>query len=263
MKVIKNLSVALGLASVLAMGGCDATVGGTGDATGDGTAGDAVVAADIPATTDTVAAADTAVAATGYLFVTIDGAPEKNPDCTTSSAGADLDVIALYRGGKLIGVGKPGTCTYKAGAAPKCAKWGKTDQCSFGTADPKCHNNVADACGGLNTVMYTDAKPDTGYVGIGSGTVELKIGACTTAGADLKGCDGAGADVPILAGDELDVYEVDGSYKAGSKTFADGIAAANCVCTAEQYEVFVSKEAGKGLVTLGTHTGSKSQIKVQ
>lgn len=267
MKLVKNLALVSGLCSVLALGACEATVGGGGDASGDTTA-DATTGGGADATTggDTSTGGGDTAAATGYKFVTIDGAPEANPDCTTTSAGADIDVVALYRGGKLVGVGKPGTVIHKEGATPKCPKWGSKDvakqTCTYGTKEAKCHNDPDDVAGGLTTKMYKDNTPDTGYFGLSGGTVEVQIGACA-AGTDIKTCDGKGAVMEILPGDELDIYEVDETYKASSKTLASGIAPDSCTCTAEQYELWVSKASGKVDVSLGKHTGSKGQIKVQ
>lgn len=256
MKKIEKILGVLGLCGLLALSACDAQV----DPEADGTAGD--TASDASTGGDT-SGSDTA-AASGYAFVTIDGAPEGNPDCTTSSAGADIDVIAVYnKDGSLKGVGKPGTVVHKEGATPKCPTWGSKNQCSYGTIKPECHNDPSDVAGGLNTKMYSDATPDTGYFGLSGGTVQLQIGACSVSTTDIKQCNGNGALVEILPGDEIDVYEVDGSYKAGSGSGAAGIAPESCICKAEAYEVFVSKKAGEALVSLGKFSGSKGAIKVQ
>lgn len=255
MKKIEKILGVLGLCGLLALGACDATV----ESEADGTGSDAVTG------TDTTTTGDTTVAKK-YMYVTIDGAPEANPDCTTSSAGADIDVIAVYdSAGKLKGVGKPTTVVFKAGAKELCPTWGKTNQCKFGTIDAACHNNPEDVAGGLNTVMYTDSKPDIGYFGLSGATVQVQIGACQVSTADIKSCDGKGAIVEIVPGDEIDVYEVDGSYKGpvDPKSPASGIAADSCICKAEAYEVFISEKAGEGLVTLGVHSGSKGGMKVQ
>jgi hypothetical protein len=256
MKKIEKILGVLGLCGLLALSACDATV----ENEADGTGSDAVTG------TDTTTTGDTAVTPTGYTVVTIDGAPEANPDCTTSSAGADIDVIAVYDSkGALKGVGK--TVVHKEGATPKCPKWGSKDvakqTCTYGTIKPECHNDPNDVTGGLNTKMYADSTPDTGYFGLSGGTVEVTIGACTVSTADVKSCDGKGAAVQIMPGDEIDVYEVDSTYKKGGTTPAGGIAPDNCTCTAEGYEVFVSKKAGESLVSLGKFSGSKGLIKVQ
>lgn len=254
MKKFEKILGVLGLCGLLALSACDASTTDDADGTASDTASDAGGGSDTSTTDTTVA--------TSYSFITIDGAPESNPDCTTSSAGADIDVIAVYDSkGVLKGVGK--TVKHKEGATPKCPTWGSKNQCAYGTIKPECHNDPSDVLGGLNTKMYADATPDTGYFGLSGGTVEVTIGACSVSTTDIKQCDGKGGDVQIAAGDEIDVYEVDGSYKAGSGSGAAGIAPASCICKAEAYEVFVSKKAGEGLVSLGTFSGSKGGIKVQ
>lgn len=254
MKKIEKILGILGLCSMMALGACDANVTESDAATTDSIGGS-------DAATDTGGGSDTA-APTGYAVVTIDGAPEANPDCTTSSAGADIDVIAVYDSkGALKGVGK--TVVHKEGATPKCPTWGSKNQCAYGTIKAECHNDPNDVTGGLNTKMYADATPDTGYFGLSGGTVEVTIGACSVSTADVKSCDGKGGAVQILVGDEIDVYEVDGTYKKAGTGPAAGIAPESCICKAEAYEVFVSKKAGEGLVSLGKFTGSKGLIKVQ
>ncbi len=163
----------------------------------------------------------------------------------------------------LKGVGKPTTVVFKAGKDEKCPTWGSKSQCKFGTIDAACHNNPEDVAGGLNTVMYSDAKPDIGYFGLSGATVQVQIGACQMSTADIKSCDGKGAVVEILPGDEIDVYEVDGSYKAGSGGGAAGIAPESCICKAEAYEVFISEKPGENLISLGKQNGSKGGMKVQ
>ncbi len=259
MKKIEKILGILGLCGMMALSACDASVTDTdGGSTDGGTTGDTA--------TDTGGGGSDTTAPTGYTVITIDGAPEANPDCTTSSAGADIDVIAVYDSkGALKGVGK--TVVHKEGATPKCPKWGSKDvakqTCTYGTIKPECHNDPNDVTGGLNTKMYADATPDTGYFGLSGGTVEVTIGACSVSTADIKSCDGKGGAVQILAGDEVDVYEVDATYKKAGTGPAGGIAPESCICTAEAYEVFVSKKAGEGLISLGKFTGSKGMIKVQ
>lgn len=239
-----NIVGIIGLCSLLALGGCDCcgAYNATEDSLADADAGAATVS--------------------GYNFVTIDGAPGASTDCSTDSPGADIDVIAVYDfKGRLKGVGK--TAVHKEGATPNCPNWGKTSECSYGTISAACHNDPNDVSGGLNTKMYADATPDTGYFGLSGGTVQVTIGACSVSTADVKSCDGKGDAVQIMAGDEIDVYEIDDTYKKAGTGPAAGIAPESCACVAEAYEVFVSKEAGYGLFSLGKHTGSKGRIKVQ
>jgi hypothetical protein len=119
--------------------------------------------------------------------------------------------------------------------------------------------------GGLNTKMYSDATPDTGYFGLGSGTVEVQIGGCTKATESIMECDGNGPAVVLQAGDEIDVYEVDSTYQPDGKGEQKNIAPANCpnVCKAESYEVWIGKESGKVETSLGVYSGSTSYIKVK
>ena len=195
-------------------------------------------------------------------YVTIDGGPEGNPDCMSSSPGADIDVVALYSAqGNLRGVGKPGTVVHKEGATPACPG-GWFGGCVYGKIGAYCHNDPSDVAGGMNTKMYSDSTPDTGYFALSKGTLQLQFGACTVSTNDIKQCNGAGPVLDILPGDEIDLYEVDGSYKAGSGSGAAGVAPASCICKAEAYEVFVSAKPGTGLQSLGQFTGSKGAIKV-
>jgi hypothetical protein len=197
-------------------------------------------------------------------YVTIDGTPESNLDCASSSPGADVDVVALYSAqGQLRGVGKPGSVVFKLAATTVCSGWGSKKQCWYNIIAPECHNDPSDVAGGLNTKMYSDSTPDTGFFALGRGTVQLQFGACSVSTSDVKQCDGKGAVLDILPGDEIDLYEVDGSYKAGSGSGASGIAPASCVCKAEAYEVFVSAKPGTGLQSLGQFSGSKGAIKVK
>lgn len=257
MKKIEKILGVLGLCGLLALSACDATV----ESEADGTGSDAVTG------TDTTTTGDTTVV-TGYKYVTIDGKAATEKDCTaTTSAGADIDAVAVYgKDGKLKGVGKPGSVVFKAGAKKLCAAENK-------------HTDPGDVAGPLNT----DATVSNGYFGLSDGTVEFKIGACSTPTEDPKKCDGNGAEVTIVPGDEIDVYEVDITYLSASQCatelakntswpadlcskqqgFQAGTITAQCKCIPETYEVFVSKEAGAGLVSLGAQTGSKAHIAIQ
>ncbi|MSP92119.1 MAG: hypothetical protein EXR79_10015 [Myxococcales bacterium] len=234
-------------ALALIASGCEASTGGTDAAAGDATTTtDTVPSTDAKVATDAAAATDAAVAKV-YKYVTIDGAPLKTEDCTkTSSPGADLDVVALFRGGKLQGVGKVGSALHKKGTTPLCEKENK-------------HAEAKDVEGKLDTKMYTTATPDTGYFGLSNGSVQVQIGACTKATDDVSVCDGAGASVDILVGDELDVYEVDDTYKKAGKGPQSGIADDKCTCLAEEYDVYVHVTDGgvsKDGSSLGTFKGS-------
>lgn len=226
------------------------------DVSSDATAGDTSGSTD----SDTTTAGDTTTAPTGWTSVVIyDKFTE--PDCkATTSPGPDIDTVALWRqvGGTwtLMGVAKVGSCDYSAGVNPACP-------------DNK-HNAAADvaaACGPFGDIDAKDIA--TGYLGLGGGSVELKIGACQSDKEDISSCDGKGDAVEILAGDELDVYEVDQWYLshgagcgddgepkcATGKTYITG----SCKCIPETYEVELRKEAGKSGtddVILGEKTGT-------
>lgn len=279
MKKFPKIAMVLGLTTLVALSGCDASMGegGDGESTdagedasgggtdtsgGGGTGGDTSGGGGTGG--DTSGGGGGGGGAGGYLYVTIDGAPDTNSDCKTNSVGADIDVIAVYRGGQLIGVGKPGTVKFLPGAKPLCATWGVSGQCSYGTIAAICHNDPQDVAGGLNTKMYADATPDTGYFGLGSGTVEVQIGGCTVSTDKVSQCDGNGPVVTLQSGDEVDVYEVDATYQKGGGGEAAGIAPDKCpnVCKPEAYEVWVSKQTDKVDVSLGVFSGSKSYIKV-
>lgn len=269
MKLIKNLALVSGLCSVLSLGACDATVGGTGDASGDTTA-DATTGGGTDATTggDTTTATDTGTPGKKYMYVTIDGSPASEPDCKlTSSPGPDIDAIALFdKAGKLKGVAKPGTSVFKAGAKKLCeAENKKTDSTKV--------------CGPVNGKVNEKAA-DTEYFGLSDGTIEVQIGACSAATDDLTKCDGAGAVVEIMAGDQIGVYEVDGSYlaktvceKADAAAVPDkkvcgggpqtGLAYDGCKCIAEEYQVWIGTGTGKVEVDLGKHKGTNQYIDVK
>ena len=163
------------------------------------------------------------------------------PACTaTASPGPDIDAVALWRniGGlwKLMGVGKVGSADYTAAANPPC----QNNQ--HAEAD-----DIAAVCGPLGDIDGQNIS--SGYLGLGGGSVELTIGACQSDFETVGTCDGKGAPVEILQGDEIDVYEVDGWYlengPGGSK--ADGATpyiTGACKCLSETYEVAVRKEAG-------------------
>jgi hypothetical protein len=264
MKMFRGILVASGAVALIGAG-CEASVGGA-DAADGGTTGDATVGETAADTAAGDVAADT-VAGKKYTHVHIDGSPTKEPDCQlTNSPGPDIDLVALYRGGKLQGVGRKGSAVFKPGKDLACK-----DQWETGLKDPLgkdkgkkgCPKNEHSAVEGkLDTEMHSDAKCDTGYFAVSNGTVVVQIGACSAATEDVKTCDGAGAVVEILPGDEIDVYEVDGSYKKGGKGPQSGIAPDTCVCAEEDYQVYVGPSGDKAETSLGTFKGTKAAIKV-
>ncbi len=269
MNLIKNLGQASAICAMLALGACEASVGGTGDASGDTTADATTGGSDATSGGDTSTAADTGgTPGKKYTFVTIDGSPASEPDCkATNSPGPDIDAIALFdKAGKLKGVAKPGTSVFKAGAKKLCeAENKKTDSTKV--------------CGPVNGKV-NEKTADTEYFGLSDGTIEVQIGACSAATDDLTKCDGAGAAVEILAGDQIAVYEVDGSYlaktvceKADAAAVPDkkvcgggpqtGLAFDGCKCIAEEYQVWIGSGTGKAEVDLGKHKGTNQYIDVK
>jgi hypothetical protein len=109
---IKKLITILGVASMTAA--CGTTTGTDGDAT-DGTGSDATVGED---SMGDMAMGDTTMPVVYKSVVIWDKSQDPGfvgGKCGTSP-GTDLDCVGLYRGGKLIGVGKPGTASFVAPA---------------------------------------------------------------------------------------------------------------------------------------------------
>ena len=241
MSKIEKILSGVGVACLLLTGACSATTGSDSDA--DGMAGDMYMADG--STMDMGGGKDTIAAKTTYKSIVVWDKSEdpafRNGKCG-SSPGTDLDAVMLYRGQKLIGAGKVGSATY-APAEPvsTCAN---------------TKNNAANAEGPVNGKVFA-SNPDTGYISLNGGSVELQFGACSTATEDVTKCDGAGAVIDIQEGDELDFYEVDTYYKPGSKTAMDGFAYDSCVCYQDQYQVKLYAAVGTGTgVVLQSSAGS-------
>ncbi|MBI5611004.1 MAG: hypothetical protein HY902_19185 [Deltaproteobacteria bacterium] len=249
MKMFKNMAVVAGVASLLALTACDASVS-------DPDAGDATSGTDTTGGSDSTTGTDTTSGGTKYQWVIIDGS--KNPDCSTNSPGPDIDAVALYRkvgtDWKLMGMAKGGAIV-KSPANPKCI-------------DQNDHNTESSIAGPVNGTVSATAK-DTGYFGLGDRSVYFQIGACTNGTQDLKQCDGAGAVQDILLGDQLAVWEVDQSYKTACKNDGNdapqcGFAYAQCTCTTEQYGVGVATTSDAStFLDLGTQTGTNMFIDVK
>lgn len=155
-----------------------------------------------------------------------------NGKCGTSP-GTDLDCVGLYRGGTLIAVGKPGTASFVAPAvASPCTVTANKSQASA-------------AEGPLDAHVYA-SDPDTGYISLNGGSLEIQFGACVS-GTTITDCDGAGAVVPIQTGDQVGIWEVDGTYKAGGSDPQSGNAFDGCVCYADQYQVDFRPTVGSEL----------------
>ena len=221
-----------------AVGDTSLTDGTGADTTADG-GGDANTADSAGSDSNADAGSD-AGAATGYAAVVVwDKSADPafvNGKCG-SSPGADIDAIGLIRGGKLIAVGKPGTANYAASTVSTCTN----------------KKNIASTVeGALNGHVYA-AMPDDGYLSLNGGSVELQLGACKT-GTTITTCDGAGDVVRVQSGDDIVLYEVDTSYKAGSSSPAAGNAYDGCICYADEYELDVRLSVGvdAGSVALPT-----------
>ena len=232
MKKIERIVSLMGLSALLLLGACDATTA------------DPVDGSDT--TSDTSGGGDTSPGVVKYESAIIyDNYIE--PDCaTTSSPGPDIDAIGLYRLGKLVGVARKGSAQFAAGSKPQCP--GKED-----------HKTASDVEGALN------ADESNGYLGLRGGSVEFQFGACAVSTASMKDCDGSGAIVQAQVGDEIDVYEVDQSYKVGGKGPQAGRITKECKCLPEKYDVFVrkTKNVDAGAVNLGSYTGTTGSILVK
>ena len=214
-------------------GGTDSDAGATDTASGDATGG-----------------ADAVLPASSYTWVVI---YDDTQTCDGTGPGADIDVVAVYRGKDLIGVGKPGTADYQLPA--------KVDATCSNPKKPNKHAKPADVEAVTGPLGDIDAENvSTGYLSLGTGTLELQIGGCSNGKATLEECDGKGDPVAFQDGDEIDVYEVDKWYldndnKATSKKY---ITLKGCVCASEPYTVFLRTAKGldTGSVEVGSHTGT-------
>lgn len=233
---LKHLMSIAALASTTVLAACGATTSEDGDAS-DATS-DTSTAADTTTAGDTTTTGDTTSKVTYKSIVIWDKSKDPAKDSTGkcgASPGTDLDAVGLYRGGVLIAVGKPGTTVYTAPAtAPECpAGEGK--------------NLAASAAGPLDGHVYA-SKPDTGYISLAGGSLEIQFGACA-AGKKITECDGTGALTDVESGDEIDIWEVDTSYKAAASTPAAGNAYDGCVCYSDEYQVGLRP-------TVGSETGA-------
>jgi len=244
-------------AALMFSAACSSTTGDDGDATSDQdiAADGSTDEADAGATDtagDAGGQADAVAPASSYTWVVI---YDDTKTCTGTGPGADIDVVAVYRGGKLIGVGKPGTVVYAAPAHPAQTCTDKKNKNKHAEED-----DVKAAAGPLGDI---DAKEvSTGYLSLGTGSVELQIGGCANGETDIHKCDGKGDAVAFENGDEIDVYEVDKWYQdtenpMTKKKYITG----QCKCAKEPYSVYLRKTQGLdvGSVEVGSHTGTAIQ----
>lgn len=213
MKEIKKMLALMGVGAAMMLTGCDASVGGLLDA--DDATSDTTQGTDTTIDTNT----DTTTPPTEYKSIVIFDKSE-DPVCT-KSPGMDFDAIGAWRGNTFLGVGRVGSA-------------------NIATSGSKCPDNdkniPSSAEGPVNGKVFAD-KPDTGYVSLNGGSLELEIGACTNGASTAFDCDGKGALVALKSGDELDIYEVDTTYKPGSGSDRDGFAYSGCACYADEFTV--------------------------
>lgn len=254
---MRTFSAAIAAVSLVFAFGCDAGTGTGGDTDldaggteADGTSGDdataggdATTGGDATSGGDAGGGSDAAAGPTYASIVIYDGSKAKPATCSGTGPGADIDFVAVWRGGKLLGVGKKGTATYKAGTATGCDKNEHNDA----KAVEGITGGFGDICrkDGKDVSDCKDSDLSEGYLSLGGGSVELQFGKCQKADAtkpDAAECDGSGDLIKLEPGDELDVHEIGANYKTkyGMK----------CVCADEGYEVDVR-------TGVGVDTGSK------
>jgi hypothetical protein len=229
---------------------CSASTGTDGDATDDATVGDAT-AGDGTAGDSTggdTTAGDTTAKKTFKSILIFDKSEDPtfvNGECG-SSPGSDIDAVALWRkvdgNWQLMGVGKVGSANYDTSSASSC--------------DNK-KNLPASAEGPIDGKVFK-SDPDTGYISLNGGSIEVQIGACQSATEDETTCDGKGDIVEVMDGDQLDVYEVDGTYKPDGDGPQKGNAFDGCLCYADEYQVMLRVEKGvdAGSIFLGEAGGT-------
>ncbi len=224
------------------VGGDDDSKGGDAGATTDANGAGDTTASDAGTSTD----AGAVPLAKSYTWVVIH---DMAKSCVSGTGpGADIDMVAVYRSAKLIGVGKVSSPDYAAGATPcKGNKHAEKD-------------DIAACAGPLGDIEPKDIS--TGYLSLGGGAVALQIGECQDQAIDVHDCDGKGAVVALQAGDEIDVYEVDGWY---TKTENPGTKAkyitGKCKCDSEPYQVTVANDnlGTADAAKVGEHTGTAIQ----
>ena len=253
---MRTFSAAIAAVSLIFAFGCDAGTGGDGDTDNDGGVTDG--GSDAGSTDDTTGTGGDAgstggdagstggdAGGTGPTYESIviyDGSKTKPATCSGTGPGADIDFVAVWRGGKLLGVGKKGTTTYKPGTTTGCDK--------NEHADAKAVDGMTGGFGDLcrkggKDVDCKDSDLSEGYLSLGGGSVELRFGKCQKADAakpDNSECDGTGDLITLQPGDEIDVHEIGATYQTKYNM--------KCVCADEGYEVDIRAK-------VGVDTGSK------
>ena len=248
---MRTFNAAIAAVSLLFAFGCDAGVGddgtdldgGVADGTADAGGSDDATSGGDTGGADAGGSADAGATGPTYESIVIyDGSKTKPATCSGTGPGADIDFVAVYRGGKLLGVGKKGTATYKAGTTTGCDKNEHNDA----KAVEGISGGFGDLCRkGGKDVECKDSDLSEGYLSLGGGSVELRFGKCQNADAkttENKECDGSGDVITLQAGDEIDVHEIGAQYKTKYSM--------KCVCADEGYEVDIRAK-------VGVDTGSK------
>ena len=231
-----NLRIGFSCVLALGLGGCGSNTTDTPD-TAPYYVPDAYVApttdAAVTPVSDAAVATDTTpITADPYIWVVIQDT-EQNA-CSTNGPGADIDAVALVANtgaavGTVLGYGINATFTPNplgnacsnaqcSGQNCKYAYNGTT----FTEADLVARTEGAQD-GQVNAV-----GDDVGYLSLNAGTLQLQIGDVTT---------GVGP-MPIMTGDQIQVYEVDQTYPA------DGYAPKTCSCLPEHYTVTLQNASG-------------------
>lgn len=242
---MKKIFEIMCILTIMLAAACSSTAGEDGTTDDAGTADVGSDAGTTDAGTSDAGTADAVAPAASYTWVVIF---DDTTTCTGTGPGADIDTVAVYRDGKLLGVGKPTTPDYAAGSGTDCEKNG--------------HAKPADVEACTGPLGDIDAENvSTGYLSLGGGSVELQIGGCANGKETINECDGKGDVVAIQDGDEIDVYEVDVWYQddahknpATGKKYITG----SCKCDPEPYTVYIRKTKGVDATGLevGSHTGT-------
>ncbi len=238
------------LSILLLASACSSTVGEDGDTLEGDTASADTTGADTASVDDDAVAADTTaedvVQKPVYNTLLIIDADK---ECSGTGPGADLDFVAVYRAGALIGVGKPGTANYAPGTGTGCA-----------ANEHNAAGDVQSLCGPFGDLDLKDLT--SGYLSLGGGDVEVQLGACknasTCVGWDATACpdpcDGLGDVVELQDGDEIDVWEIDQKYKTDLNL--------TCKCDSEAFEAMIRTAPGvdAGSISLKSKDGDEKPL---
>jgi len=239
-----STNIKIGFSCVLALGlaACGSNTTDNGDAAiyvpplqADAYVAPTADAAGTPTSDAAVAPDTTPVTADPYIWVVVQDTEQKA--CTTNGPGADIDAVALVANtgaaiGTVLGYGIKAKFTPNplgdacsnaecAGGNCKYAYNGTT----FAEADLVARTE------GQQDGQVKATGNDVGYFSLNAGTLQLQIGDATTGVGPME----------IMAGDQIQVYEVDQTYPA------DGYAPATCSCLPEHYTVSIQTAKGATL----------------